>query len=104
MFIFIDESGIHKKVDHSTFALAYIESQNYSLLEKQVQKIESNLKMDYFHWSKTAWKVKEKFIEEVLKLNFKVKIAVVKNPIKTDKELEKVLAHLIIEKNKGHLY
>jgi len=104
MFIFIDESGIHKKVDHSTFALAYVESQNYSLLEKQVQKIESKLKIDYFHWSKTAWKVKEKFIKEILKLNFKVKIAVVKNPIKTDKELEKVLTHLIIEKKIKCIY
>ncbi len=104
MLIFIDESGIHKKVDHSTFALAYIELQNYSLLEKQVQKIEKELKIDHFHWSKTVWKIKEKFIDKVLKLDFKVKIAIVKNPIKPGEELEKILAHLIIEKKIKCIY
>lgn len=54
MIIFIDESGIHKKVDHSTFALAYVEFENYPVVEKKILDIEAKLKIDYFHWSKTV--------------------------------------------------
>jgi len=104
MLVFIDESGIHKKTEHSTFALAYIEADNYDLLEKQVKEIESKLKIDYFHWAKTVWRVKEKFMDEVLKLDFRVKIAVVENPIKPDRELEKVLVHMIVERNIKNIY
>jgi hypothetical protein len=78
MLIFIDESGIHKKVDHSTFVLAYVEAKNHELLEKQIIKIENKLKIDYFHWSETIWKVKEKFMEEVFKLDFRVKSPLLK--------------------------
>lgn len=96
MIIFIDESGIHKKVDHSTFALSYIAIDNYDKIEQKIIEIENKLKIDYFHWSETVWKIKEKFMNEALKLDFQVKIAVIKNPVKPDKELEKILAHTII--------
>lgn len=99
MIIFIDESGIHKKVDHSTFALSYIKFTDYEKIEKAVIKIEKQLQIDNFHWAHTIWKVKEKFITEILKLNFDVKVAVVKNPIHPQKELEKVLTHTIVENN-----
>ena len=33
MIVFIDESGIHKKVDHSTFALSYINFKDYEKIE-----------------------------------------------------------------------
>ena len=54
MIIFIDESGIHKKVDHSTFALAYVEFKNYAAIEKQILKIEKDLQLKTFHWSETV--------------------------------------------------
>jgi len=104
MLIFIDESGIHKKVDHSTFALAYIEAKDYSATEKEIQKIEKELKIDYFHWAETVWKVKEKFIKSVLKLDFKAKIAVVRNPVNPSLEMERVLSHMIIEKNIRNIF
>ena len=99
MIIFIDESGIHKKVDHSTFALSYIKFKNYQKIEKEVEAIEEELNIDNFHWAHTIWKIKEKFISKVLKLDFEVKVAVVKNPIHPQKELEKALIHTIVEKN-----
>lgn len=99
IIIFIDESGIHKKVDHSTFALAYIKFKNYKKIENKVEKIENDLNIEKFHWAHTVWKVKEIFITEVLKLDFEVKVAVVKNPIHPQKELEKALVHTIVEKN-----
>lgn len=104
MFIFVDESGVHKSIDHSTFVLVYIKIKNYSLLENKIKEIESELKIDYFHWSETVWKVKEKFMSEALNLDFQTKIAVIKNPVNPAKELEKVLSHMIIEKNIKNIY
>lgn len=104
MYIFIDESGVHKQIDHSTFALAYIEIENYEFIEEQVKKVEKELKIHCFHWSETVKDVKEKFLDAVLKLEFKVKIAVINNPINPAKELERILSHMIIEKNIKHIY
>ena len=67
MHIFIDESGIHKKMDHSSFALVYIEIDNFEKIEKGIIEIERELNIEKFHWSEIAWKFKEKFIKEALK-------------------------------------
>lgn len=104
MLIFIDESGIHKSIDHSTFVLVYIEIDNYNLVEEQIQKIEKELNIDSFHWSSTIWKIKKRFMEEALKLDFKTKIAIVHNPVNPTNELEKVLKHMVIEKNIRTIY
>lgn len=103
-YIFIDESGIHKNIDHSTYVLAYIETNNYEILNNKILKIEKELKIKEFHWAETAWPVKEKFIQEVLKLNFEVKIAIINNPINPSCELERVLSHMLIEKNINYVY
>lgn len=99
MLIFVDESGIHKSVDHSTFVLVYIQVASYSKVEKKIIKIEKSLKIDFFHWSQSTWKVKRFFLLKILDLDFKVKIAVVKNPTNPSQEMEKILEHLIIERN-----
>ena len=102
--IFIDESGIHKTVANSTFALAYVKAEHRDELEEKFKTIEQKLKIDHFHWSKTVWKVKAKFMDEILKLDFEAKIAVIKNPVNPNKELEKILKHMIIEKNIKNIY
>jgi tetrahydromethanopterin S-methyltransferase subunit G len=66
MHIFIDESGIHKKVDHSSFALVYIEIDNFEVIEKRIIEIEKELNIEKFHWSEVAWKFKEAFIQKIL--------------------------------------
>lgn len=104
MHIFIDESGIHKKVDHSSFALVYIEVKDFNAIEKRICEIEKELKIEKFHWSEVAWKFKEKFIQKALKLNFKVKIAIIKNPVNPAKELERILSHMAIEKRISCIY
>ena len=43
-------------------------------------------------------------MDRSLKLNFKVKIAIVKNPVNPTMELEKVLSHTIIEKDIKNIY
>lgn len=104
MHIFIDESGIHKKVDHSSFALVYIEIDNFEKIEKGIIEIERELNIEKFHWSEIAWKFKEKFIKEALKLDFKVKLAIIKNPVNPAKELERILSHMAIEKKISCIY
>jgi hypothetical protein len=104
MYIFIDESGIHKNVDNSVYVLVYIEIDNYDFLNKEILKIEKDLKIKEFHWAETVWVVKEKFINRVLKLDFKVKIAVLDNPINPQLKLEQILAHMLIEKNINYVY
>ncbi len=104
MYIFIDESGIHKKIDHSSFALVYIEVENFDMIEKRICEIEKELKIEKFHWSEIAWKFKEKFIQKALKLDFKVKIAIIKNPVNPARELERILSHMAIEKRISCIY
>lgn len=104
MHIFIDESGIHKKVDHCSFALVYIEVDNFDVIEERICEIEEELQIEKFHWSEIAWKFKEKFIQKILKLDFKVKIAIVKNPVNPAMELERVLSHMAIEKRISCIY
>ena len=104
MLIFIDESGIHKNVDNSSFVLVYIQIKDYNFLESKIKEIEKKFKIDYFHWSKIPWKKKEGFIDSVLNLDFKVKVAVLKNPINPTIELERILSHMIIEKNIKDIY
>lgn len=45
------------------------------------------------------WEKREKFIEQLLKLDFTFKVAILKNPVKLSKDLEEVLKHLVIEEN-----
>jgi len=99
MLVFIDESGIHKKTDHSTFVLTYVAVRNYQKLEKVVKETEEKLGIKVFHWSQSIWKVKEKFFEAILKTDFSLKVSAVKNPVHPERELERLLPRLLTEKN-----
>jgi len=99
MFVFIDESGIHKAVEHSTFVLVYIEIKDHDEVISKFEELEKHFNIDHFHWSEVVWKIKEQFIGKVLKLDFKAKIAVIKNPINSSEELEKALVHLLVERD-----
>ena len=99
MVIFIDESGTHKQTDHATIALVYVEIPNLEDFEKEIEKTEDKLGIKYFHWTDEKWEKREKFIEQLLKLDFTFKVAILKNPVKLSKDLEEVLKHLVIEEN-----
>jgi len=99
MFIFIDESGIHRPIGKSTFVLVYIEVKNYDELSQSFVRIEKDVGIKYFHWAESSWPIKEIFIQEVLKLDFKIKVAVIENPINPSLEIERVLMHMIVENN-----
>lgn len=97
MFVFIDESGVHKTTDHSTVAVVYLAVDNYDAFESAVRSVEERLKLSSFHWSETAWPVKRQFLDAVLNLKFEAKVAILKNPATLSKNLETVLLHMIVE-------
>lgn len=99
MFVFIDESGTNKGSGHSVFALVYIAVKNYEIFDSAVSEIEKKLKIDSFHWAKSALPVREKFLEGLAKLDFKAKVAIVRNPSLPDNEMERLLPHMLIERN-----
>jgi hypothetical protein len=103
MLIFIDESGIHKKVDHSSFVLAYVALENYEQASRAIAQTEKNLGINYFHWSnfgsKRGWKTREKFIESVSGLPFVFKYTITKNPVLPEEGLFNAISHFFREKN-----
>ena len=72
MYIFIDESGIQKDIEHSVYVLVLVEVENYDYFNKSIIKLENELKIKEFHWAETVWRIKEQFIIKALKLDFKI--------------------------------
>ncbi len=101
MLVFIDESGTNKGSGHSVFAVVYIAVFDYGRFESAVQAIETELRISYFHWAKCAPPVREKFLERLAKLEFTAKVAVVRNPSFPDEDLERLLPHMLIERNRN---
>lgn len=104
MIIFIDESGIHKSIDHSSFAMAYIEFENVAVIEKNIIEIEKKHGIKIFKWAKLPWKLREAFIADVAKLPFTAKVAIFRNPIRPNEALEWSAQYLLIEKNFKAIY
>ena len=99
MDVYIDESGIHKQTGHSSIAVVYLEIFDLTEFDRKFKRILKRLDLQEFHWADQGWKVKIKFIDEILDLNFIFKVAIFSNPANPRKMLEIVLQHLITEKN-----
>ena len=99
MYIFIDESNIHNIFGNSTFVLVYIEVDNYQEVTDKILTAEKELSLGGFHWSESTLVVKDKFLDKISKINFKFKLAVIKNPINPFREMERILPHMAIEPN-----
>ena len=97
MIVFVDESGIHKSIDYSTFAVVSVAISRYPEFERAIDGIEKKLRIEKFHWAKTVWAVREKFFEVLIQMDFVAKIAVVKNPVHSEKSLEKTISLLLTE-------
>lgn len=104
MVIFIDESGIHKQTGHSTASVVYVEVKNLEKFERQLKKIEADLKISHFHWAEERWFMKNKFLSRIFDLDFTLKVAIFENPIHPDSILEVVFQHLITEKTINSIY
>src|SRR3989338_7969363 len=99
MYIFIDESGVHQQDKKSVIALVYVAVQDLVTLGNAVLKIEKELGINNFHWSHSAWPVRNKFVEKIVSQNFSAKVALIKNPFNLDQAYEYALKHLVIEKD-----
>ena len=104
LLIFIDESGIHKQIGHSTTVVVYIEIVQREVFEKQINAILKNLKISVFHWSDERWLIRNKFLTQAVKLPFKVKVALFHNPVHSDEMIELVFQHLIVEKEISSIF
>lgn len=106
--IYIDESGIHKTTNHSSFVLVYVDIQNEWLVYRGIEKIEKDLKISHFHWadfgSKRGWNIRREFIIRSSKLPFSFKYIVVNNPINQIKELYNSIVSLLVENNIDKIY
>ena len=108
MLIFIDESGIHKKTEHSSFALVYVEVKNERLMCSAIERIEAALGIHAFHWSdfgsEHGWSVRKSFVLKAFKLPFLFKYIVIKNPIDPSKELSTSIISLLTENDIQAVY
>lgn len=103
MIIFIDESGIHKQTDHSSFVLAYVSIEKVDKINIAIENIESELEIKNFHWSdfgsKSGWEIRRKFIQAISSLPFCFKCMIVRNPIAPKECLYQALSYLLTERD-----
>lgn len=101
--VYIDESGIHKTTQHSSFVLVYVDVQDDELVNSGIEKIERKLKISHFHWadfgSRKGWKIRRDFIMQSTKLPYCFKYAIIKNPVRPEKELYNSMLILLVEKD-----
>jgi hypothetical protein len=97
MYIFIDESGIHKTVGSSTFSVVYIEIRNLDKTRKQLVEINQKLGITSFHWAEQRWTYRHKYLKRVINLDFNFKIAIFENSVNTDLAFNRIFEHLIRE-------
>ncbi len=94
MFVFIDESGIHKQDGQSTTALVYVQVEHLETLDGAILKAEKDLRIKPFHWREESWKIRQAFLELLIKQEFTVKIFVSQNPF-TEEKFENGVAYLL---------
>lgn len=100
MYIFIDESGIHKTVGRSTFSVVYVEISNLDKTRKQLIEINQKLNINSFHWAEQRWTYRTKYLKRVAaQLDFIFKIAIFENPVNSDMAFSRIFEHLIRENN-----
>lgn len=99
MVIFIDESGTHKQIGHSSVAVVYLELSNAEKFEEGFSKVLKDLKLEEFHWADQGWEIRKRFFNRVEDLNFTFKVAIFENPAHPDKMMKKVFEQIITEDN-----
>ena len=97
MYIFIDESGVHKQDGNSALALVYVMVENIEKLDKCVCELEARLRIRGFHWSEQNWKIRQEFFKGILGENFTVKAVIVQNPF-SEENFEAAVRQLLVEK------
>ena len=104
MFVFIDESGVNKKIDYSCFAFVFINKKDYILIEKSILDLEKLLKIKKFHWKSNVWKIKFEFLKLISESNSNFKIKIIVNPIDQEKELEICFLDFIKDNKNNYIF
>ena len=97
--IFIDESGVHKKDGVSTIALIYVCVNDLPAFDQAIINAERKLGIESFHWSHSTWEMRRKFVIAFNRLDFFLKVAILKNPFKESVDYGRVLEQLITERD-----
>lgn len=97
MYVFIDESGIHKKDGYSSVVFVCVMVENLIALEKAVFEAEMNFGL--FHWTHSSWASRQGFIKRVCKEEFFVKIILVQNPFYEGVFYEDIFKNVFTETN-----
>lgn len=98
MVFLLDESNIHRSDGISSVVLAYVSDlEALYTLDAHILATEKYLSIRPFHWWKSSWCVRERFVLELLKLDFGMRIVLVRNPVRIETVLEQSLPYLIVE-------
>jgi hypothetical protein len=91
--VFIDESGIFRKFGHSIYCLTICDSKLSLNVDNFILDIEKELKISPFHWRDHNWKIKTKFLKELLKIeDWKCILIVIDNKRYSDQILYELLS------------
>jgi hypothetical protein len=104
MIIFIDESGIERTVGYSVHAIVYITISNIEIVETRLRQTLTEMDMESFHWAEHGWKVKDKFLRKIIKLPFRFKVGIFKNPMPRNEMVETIFQELITEMSIEKVY
>ena len=104
MFVYIDESGIHRPTGYSVFAAVFIETEFLSEIEACVNATERDLEISSFHWAESSWPVKRKFYQGIAKLPFTFITEAFSNPIKPEAALKQFLRHVLSYRTSDTVY
>ncbi len=101
MYIFIDESGIHKNNGFSTIAIIIVIPEHVKKYEKEILDIEAKLNINSFHWTYHKWSIRSTFIKSVFKINENIVVKVISknNPSHYFEFLSASLGKIINEYN-----
>jgi hypothetical protein len=67
--VYLDESGIIRKNGASVYCLTIVDTKISQQLDDKVFGIEKKLKILPFHWREHDWKIKSKFLNEIIKIS-----------------------------------
>ncbi|MBI2008288.1 DUF3800 domain-containing protein [Candidatus Amesbacteria bacterium] len=97
MIVYIDESGTHLGAKNATLSVVYLEVKKHADFENKVLLIEKKLGISHFHWNKQDWRNREKFMDELMNLNFTFGVAIYGHPEKFASKFPDMLAHLVTQ-------
>lgn len=99
MVFLLDESNIHRPIGYSSIVLVHVaDLEALYALDSHVLATEKLLGIRPFHWWKARWQVREDYIRELLKADFRLRVALVRNPVSIEVEVERALTYLITER------